>query len=385
MATALRYVIVLAVVTAASPSLGESDSSDTPLATVRFDPGGDGVVIPALVDGKVANLLLDTGATVSSVDTSFRALLGSPVRRHAIHTPDGASSEVEVFSAPEMKLGTMPIDGVKEIVCLDCSRFREHGLDMQGFIGMDFLQRHVVRLDYDRGEVSFLRVAPANPGSAVNLGLTSRGIPTLTLSVGGLGRRSFLIDTGTVTATSGDMDSPSIDRLLAKGEATLINKSQFLTQLSVADCREIQVDEVTLESFQHSKLVFGEMPANNVVGLHYLSRYIVTFDFPHMKMYLKPGLRFRDPDEIDLNLSGASIARLSGKTTVLRVKKNGSARAAGLAPGDTIIAIDGKQAASLPLAKIRKTLSSAGKHRLRVARGADEMEIALEVVPPEQR
>src|SRR5262249_50965082 len=49
--------------------------------------------------------------------------------------------------------------------------------------------------------------------------------------------------------------------------------------------------------FHHRELVFaagGTGPVSTILGLEYLVRYVMTFDFPHNSLYLHPASHFHD-------------------------------------------------------------------------------------------
>jgi hypothetical protein len=292
-----------------------------------------------------------------------------------LHTPDGASQRVELFRPPAAKVGGLPLSGVESILCRDLSFIREHaGTEMSGFIGMDFLGNRIVRIDFDRGEVAFLKSVPQDSGRAISLGLSPHSIPTAALDIIGVGRRSFLVDTGFLGDCSGTMHAGLLDPMIAGGHAAVVGTKLAKGLIRSSVVREVRVQEVSLCGFRHRGMVFAERE-KDMLGLRYLSRFVVTLDFRRMKMYLTPGKRFHEPD--CYNLSGAGASRSNGVTIVYSVHHASAADKAGLRVGDAIEQFDGRPAESMSLLQIRKRLCTPGEHYLRVRRAQQSLNLVL--------
>lgn len=342
-----------------------------------FDPDADEIMVPVELNGKRTNFVLDTGATMSIFDTALRRQLGEPVRTTTLHGADGETAQVELFLPPPTKVAGLPFDDVEEVICLDLWRLRDDGQShIRGVVGMDFLQNRVIRLDFDAGEVTFLRSVPRDAGVSVPLGFSPRLIPTVTLSVGGAGRRVFLVDTGYAGLSVGRLSSELLDPLIDNGNAIVHGTGVTVTALKSSQVREVYLREITLDEFRHSASPFAESDHESV-GLGYLSRYIVTFNFPRMKMYLKPGRRFNEPSYFDL--SGAKIFREAGATTVWSADDGSAASRAGLVRGDVLEQVDARPAAALSLPQIQKRLRTPGVHKLRIKRGEATLDVVLEL------
>jgi membrane-associated protease RseP (regulator of RpoE activity) len=94
--------------------------------------------------------------------------------------------------------------------------------------------------------------------------------------------------------------------------------------------------------------------SEQVLGLGYWSRFIVTFDFPNRIVYLKRGSRFSERDRI--GLSGLHLLRIDGRTVVHSVEDNSPAASVGIRANDQIIRIANKEANELSMFTIREML-----------------------------
>ena len=82
---------------------------------------------------------------------------------------------------------------------------------------------------------------------------------------------------------------------------------------------------------------------------------MVTFDYAHQIMYLKP-LRPRPADVGTFDRSGLWINAETGGYEVTDVSAAGAAAAAGLAVGDHIVSVDGKASGGFTLSDLRMRL-----------------------------
>lgn len=333
----------------------------------RVATGGDALLVPVQIMQKNYLFVVDTGCAVTCVDRSLKPFLGEPLGVARAETANG-QSRFEVFSPPEATIHGKPITGVSQVCCIDFSQFRAiSGYDLYGFIGMDFLTRHVLRIDFDRGILSLLTEVPADSGTPVPLILpASAKTPMIQANIVGIGEYSFEVDTGMVGVSSIGVDNKAFERLLSNREAIPMSGGRSTSFGKTSTYRNARLHGLALGDFLHHDVLVSGMNGNRV-GLGYLSRYIVTFDFPRRMIYLKPGLSFNEPFRSDL--SGLHILRPNGKTVVHSIDKSSVGEAAGLHAEDVIEQIGGRAAASLTMFQIRKMLCTPGSYSVTVKRG----------------
>jgi membrane-associated protease RseP (regulator of RpoE activity) len=340
----------------------------------KFDGRKRFAVVPVSANGLSRTFILATSSTMTLFDTVFRDALGKPLRTLEGETPDGRAM-FELFSPPRANVGPLALGELAAVCCQDLSRSRIcDGIQLFGLLGTDFLRSRIVRVDFDRGEIAFLRDLPKGAGARVDL-QNARGRPAAIVAVRGAGRLPFVIDS--VCEHTGYLSAALVAELLNGGGAahvaTLRRESTLMTAKTVS-VPVVRVAEIEVGGFTHRDLMLSE-ENENALGLGFLSRYVVTFDFPGMAMYLKPGERFDEPDRRDL--SGAALWCPNDSITVRFVDEYSAAEAAGLRAGDIIEEVDGQAANSLALAQVRETLRVAGKHTLCVTRGTERIEIVL--------
>jgi hypothetical protein len=224
------------------------------------------------------------------------------------------------------------------VAALDLKKTRQvSGHDLYGILGMDVLQNHIVRFDPDQGKVQFLRVLDQDPGVAVDLKFDLNR-PTVDIGLSGrTGLSACIVDTGDTGYGSGDLSVEMLDALADSKKAAKVGELLSLTLDGLTTKPLYRVDGLTLGDFTHRGLYFAPALHGQQLGLGYWRRYIVTFDFPRHKMYLKKSKQYGAVDFRDR--SGLHILRADGRVVVEAVDKGSLAEAAKIRPGDVLVQI----------------------------------------------
>ena len=325
-------------------------------------------------------MLLDTGAPCTLFDVAHRKELGAPVRRSVMRSPFGAL-EIDIFQTPRMRFDRIEVQPRGGVACLDL----RHAMDIihekiDGVLGMDVLFAMVVSIDFDEGRVCIHRAADPAVGRPVPIDRNSgkfAGCPVVRGAVADRPPMEFLVDTGGSGMFAGGIDGPTYDRLTddrliipswRTREAKFVNGN---VQVKLGRSRAFAIgDDV------HRGLIFGRLPIC-ALGLGFLSRYFVVFDFPKNVMYLRPGKGFSRPDHLDL--SAMEIARFASSVAVLSLTEGGPAATAGIRKGDQILTIDGTEVEKTTVMAIRRVLSETGHHRLGIRRGQAYYEAVVDL------
>lgn len=117
---------------------------------------GDLLLAPVAIAGRTYRFMVDTGSFCTVFDSSLKSLLGRPLETRIVDTPSG-SSITQLYPFPQMLLGRMPVSANNTVACFELDDMEKvAGVKIDGFIGSDVLSQYVVRLDFDRGRLSFL-------------------------------------------------------------------------------------------------------------------------------------------------------------------------------------------------------------------------------------
>ena len=357
------------------------DTTDVPashkvLAEFQIAKDGDPILLPVTFKDKEYLFLLDTGSSHTVFDTSFRHELGE-VKSVQKGLTSGSPILAEFFNAPEAFLGPLNIKECGKTACVDLKMFNlVLGKKVSGIIGMNFLNKYVVRIDFDKGTLSFLQpMEEHHPDWGIELAMEhdSLGWPQITgLVLDGI-EVDFVIDTG--ADSTGGLDSNIFEQTLSENKLKTC-EILFATASGVIRERQMRIKNLSVGLLNYADLIFGESNISHL-GLSFLSRHIVTFDFPKSRIYLKKGKEFKKIDETDM--SGLHLLRISNKTLVYSVDEGSPAQKAGITANDIILKVDDKDANIYDILELRRLLMSGDKRNITmtIKHGDDVKEVSF--------
>ncbi len=340
------------------------------------------ILLPATIKEKRYRLVLDTGASWTVYDKPLWSLLG---KTKALQKIENARKNITVprFDPPDARLGKLSLPKDRLVVGADLKEVRENsGEDIHGILGMDFLKRHIFRMDFDRGEIVFLRRVGPDPGQ--RLAVTLRhDLPYVRINLPGLKEaEEFILDTGYARGggyEGGWLRKATFDALIKSGKMISGGNIAFAGLAGSQTTQYGWLDVLSFAGNTHNNLVFHEGEVS-LLGLDVLSRYVVTFDFPHQAIYLKKGRQFDKPYRSDS--SGLYVRRVKGQTVVASVAGGSAAAKAGILPGDVLLQIDKEQINNMTLYTLRDRLRDEGKKIvLTVRRGAKQFDVPVALSP----
>jgi len=369
----LGAVFVAAMLTTATwlpaQDLGQAAKApEPPLEQFAVANDGDAVLLPVIFEGKKQLFLLDTGSVLTWYDSS---LLGRPRQKTTVETTSGNKS-TEMFDSPNAMVGKLNLRAGAFVLGGDLRMLRlVSGHEINGIIGMDFLSKYVVQIDVDSGIVSFLPSASKVLGDRLPIFLQKEG-PCIEVSVPGLGRpEKFLIDTGSMYF--GNMKKELLEALAKGGKARKVGGSLTAGLGGTEANGKWLVESLSVAGLEHRHIVMTQT-RDNLLGLGFWSRYVVTFDFPKGVMYLKKSNRACRPN--DLDMSGLHILRVEGKTVVHSVDDGSPAAVSGISPNDVLVSIAGDKTDQLSMFALRRRLCCEGKElRITIMRGEETIEV----------
>jgi hypothetical protein len=339
---------------------------------------GDLILIPVRIGENEYPFVLDTGSEITVFDRQLRHHLTVPKESIQARTPNGLVT-VEVFETPSAYVGSFSLPKSGIVVCTDLSNARRAcGYNVAGLLGMDFLSDFVVHIDFDRGQASIsLPSEKAFSGARVPISMRGRGTPTIELSLGTIGaaKDQFIVDTG--GGMSATMTGQQFNRALGQGESVLVSEGHVMTASGMTRRPKARLASLTAGPFEVNDVVVGKA-TENAVGLHFLSRFILTMDFPHNVMYLEKSHRFAEVDHYDG--SGLHLLRIDGKTVVKFVDPDSSADRNDIETDDVILSVNGRNAHDITMLDIRRLLSAAaGQTSMRIDRHGVERTVRLQL------
>lgn len=340
-----------------------------------LSPAREEKIIPAEISGhvilvngningsaKTYRFILDTAA-LTMIDKATAAELGlSGEVEVKANDSAGGTKTAPLTRVKSLSVGDFTVMDSAAII-MDMTKIRQMtGVDVDGIIGSNFLRFFTVKIDYQRQQVSLsgdpspLRAVPDACLVKFEQSMKQGFAPLVEVASGDLSFKA-VIDTGLNYPLSLPL---SIVEKADKG-AVIIGKGTMGGGFLKDSKNEMLA---RLNSFRIGGSEFGRVVAygtegNNValIGKDFLSRFVVTLNYPAGEMLLVPieGVKAGD----NIFTAGMGILRdESGKTIVSGVWSGSPAELAGIVMNDEIVMIDGKGAAVYSLAEMRAILKN---------------------------
>jgi hypothetical protein len=263
--------------------------------------------------------------------------------------------DIGAASFTHLGFDVLPLDALSDV----------EGVSEFGMIGSQTFARFVTRIDYGAKTITLIDPKGFDPnqaGVAVPIALREN-VPLAEGSYDGFTAR-FLIDTGARMPLS--LNTPFVASHGLRADAP--NAVETTTGWGIGGPTHafairgepLRIGTVTVASpvtlLSTDKAgVTAERNFAGIVGGGILKRFIVTFDYGHATMYLKPITAPLD-DLDNFDRAGMWINADPAGFRITDVTAKTPAAEAGLAAGDVITAVDGKPAAGLDLSALRQRL-----------------------------
>jgi predicted aspartyl protease len=238
--------------------------------TMNKDAGRGGLLFVTLRLGDSEELpfIVDTGSPGTLFDKSLAPKLGGrlPLGKWTVRMPIGKQKS-SLYWKPRLRLGNTRLKTGNLVATFDFKQLSDQvGHPIMGILGMDCLKHYCIQLDFKDGKMRFLdsnHPDVAKLGEAFPLKLSLyRQLTIDHVNLAGGKRTRLLIDTGC-----------NYDGEVAKSAIEADNSGW----VHFAECAWGG------ETYTNLNVKMG----GNAIGLEFLARHLVTFDFPKRVMYLK--------------------------------------------------------------------------------------------------
>ena len=240
--------------------------------------GGLLLVSLNLESGEELLFVVDTGSPFCALDKTLESRLGNPLKNYQIHSMYGATPS-KLYKAPKLYLNKIPLKTGDTVAVMDFKRLSDdlnqlaHSSHrIMGILGMECLRHYCIQLDFVDKK---LRLLNSNHPGDQDLGKTF----PLTISHG-----PYLIVRGSLAGGNGT--SSMIDTgMTFDGDVSQkpFRQQQFFSKYSRTN---VVFKNGVFGGYSYTNLCLGDGHAN-VLGLGFISRNLVTFNFPKRTMYLK--------------------------------------------------------------------------------------------------
>ncbi len=348
----MRTIIVLTAIQAFHGAtqqgwklLQAEERSPTVLAEFQVAKHGDVLLVPVSLGEETLTFMVSTNTYFSVVDSEFEQLWKARQREAVASRQDGND-------VPLAKVGELVVPRSHRVQFHDLS-FLETvtGYKIAGVLGIDFLYPYVLEVDFDDGRLRFLKQVPENAGAPRTFQLRDNiPLPLIELNVPGLGLTPFSVHLGSILRMG--LEPTSFRTLRRFHQADVVSEAQFKNELGqVSRSRIAILPELRIAGDTMAEVAVAET-SSNVIGLDFLSRFRVTFDFANHQLYLAPGQLYRSPP--DWNRNGLRCLRRDGEVIAELVDQGSPAEIMGMEPGDVIIEVNEVPVDEMTLWQLRK-------------------------------
>ncbi len=265
---------------------------------IPFEFIEDHLYLPVNLGGKERLWILDCGASVNVIDSSFAADLGlvfeGPIKGQ------GASGVVNLYyvTLPAYSLGGIEFHEQK-VVAFNLGHIfqRVLGIDVVGILGYDFLSRFVTRIDYAKRTISFYHshIFEYKGNGTIFDSPLQRNMLSLPAIVDGKYSGRFRLDIG---APDIDFHYPYAKEhalLDRKGVDVMVGDAAGLTTSRIAQHKMIQVGEFVVKNLligtphEEGAGAFAEETAIGNIGNSFLRNFVFYMDYKNQRVILEKG------------------------------------------------------------------------------------------------
>ena len=363
-----------------SPAMGRTQSGYRATAApfvIPFLYEDSRIYVPVRIgSGEPHWFILDTGATGTIIDTAIAKAAKLPISGgETVHGAGSGGSTQSKTSAVGLRVGRVPLHVAQPLV-MDLAHLLgpTSGRAPAGIIGSQFFREHFVDLDFAAHRVTvYPNGGGRHPSYAAHVPLTFADWTPLT-------RVKLTLPTGRVVTANALVDLGAKSTFLIPEPFIAREKLRDAFPATVVTGLGAGVGGDTFYAFARaSRLSLAAAPAmaldkpvvglsvngtlrstwhQGLLGADFLSRFRLGFDYAHHRLWLSRIGSSAEPfDRSGLFL--AASPRLDG-VSIRQVLKDGPGDAAGLRPGDELLAIDGEPVAKLGLARLRQRLKTPG-------------------------
>ena len=345
-------------------------AEDGVLPVAKFRLAKDSaLIVPVQILGETRLFFLDTGAGAVVLDSGFGSRLTKTGKIRVSTAADTVM--LPTYDQPALAIGSVRLPANGQTVLLDMTPASEAvGRKVDGYLGVSLFRNYVLRLSSDDEQLELLTSLPTNRGTEIPVTWKKSGMLELGLLCSGTHQEKCLVDTGSMSALT--LRRQLFDFLQATGSITKLREILLVTASGTVRIQVGILDRIRLGDWEHTDVVVNRGTTFSYVGLKYLNRYTVTFDFPGRRLFLKPGKYFAEKSR--RTCLGVGIYWRDEKVRLKYVLPDSPAAQVGLKADDIIESVNGKPVDGSSLFKLRRLFENDGETVSLSLRRGDHLE-----------
>lgn len=254
------------------------------------------------------------------------------------------------------------------VITLDFSPKDVEGIQLGGMLGVEFIERFVVRIDYGAKTMTLIDPDHFSPGERQRAGVA---IPFafydhMPQVLGTFDGRPARLDIDTGSRADVTMTTPFVQRESLRtaytGGITITDgwgvggpSHSYVVRVASLGLGAVDNADVIAGFSSATVGAFADGGSEGNVGSGLLKRFSVTFDYSRQVLYLRK-LANPDPDTGRFDRVGMWLNQADGGLRVMDVASGGPAAQAGLEVGDIVTGIDGTPVRGRTLSNVRHDL-----------------------------
>lgn len=362
------------------------------------------IVVPVVLnDALPLKFILDTGVrTTILTQKTFTDILNLVYSRKYTISGPGGKNVVEAYVTNNVSLELPGVQGRGHAMLVlgqDYLELRNYlGTDVHGILGYELFSRFIIQIDYEKRMLTLMLPEKFHK---------RRRFQTIPISIedtkpyllapvvfenGLILNAKLLVDSGASHGLMLEPQSDSIIQVPRHTVSTLIGRGlggEIVGKVG-------RINSITLGSFRLDRVIanfpdpnsysdsikIGNVFRNGAIGGEILSRFVVIFNFPEGKVYLKKNAAFKQ--NFYYNLSGVTLkAKGSQLNTfeVTAVREQSPSQHGGILPGDIVLSVNGILVKDLDLNVINGFLNSkpGRKIKLEISRKGEKFKKEIEL------
>ncbi len=335
---------------------GQEEFVDPPsreLTRIHFTQFTGGVIVfKALLEDLKDSLtfVLDTGSGGISLDSTTVVSLGlKPSEPERMIRGIGGTRKVGFLKNQRLRINDLVVDSLNFHVIDYEVLSALYGEKIDGIVGYSLLSRYIVKIDYEKQELSFWSNGTIKyPRSGHTMRPRISTIPYLQSEVKDASKQEFnyLFDIGaglTVLFSEDYMEEKAFlknkrKRYLKQGEGLGGKVSFDLSVMKELKIGPYKFRNVPVNIFNDDYNITSYPTYGGLIGNDVFRRFNCILNYRNRQIHIVPNKFFRDP--FDYAYSGLELYLLNGSVIIGDIPKGSPADIAGLAPGDEVLAVN---------------------------------------------
>jgi hypothetical protein len=353
-----------------------SGASDDGNVIVPLMDDGALIRIPVVVFGNIKYFVVDTGTSVTTLDSRFAdRLVGTGALVN--ETTSAESFKADVYNAPKITIGGEEIL-IDRVICNDMSLQRMvTGEECDGILGMDVLHQYSVTIDLVKNELLMAKNAVSPESSKKIRMIINDDLVQIPATIDGKAPVLLMVDSASNAAVSMNQRT-WCDVLSSEEKERAVNASYVAFGGLVETSRMTRLHSVKIGDALYSSLICQliSKDALSSVGLPFFRHNRVMFDFPHSTLYLDP----MPGDWVDeRDMSGLHLLKQNRKVVVYSVDLQSPAESCGIKVGDVIERIDNEVTSLMTMKAVRARFRAKdGEGRsIQLVRGSQQIRVNI--------